>query len=234
MRRVVPLLLAVLLGLPSCSSDPDPFAESGPADTADGTDAVDADPTDPPSELARPRAGEYIYEIVGVGATNVPSGTAITENISASGDEYTIDVTTSTNENRQQIRLRWEAERVLQLSNDIVVDGERRTCVYDPPLVILHNPVREEDLPKQRFNSTTCEQSIEISVTERTSVKDRKGKSWQVWHIHIARNHAGRRDEEEHYFSPELGRNIRLEQSSETAASSNQTVQILASYPGPV
>lgn len=232
-RRAVVLFWCVLLGLVSCASDPDPFAESTTTDRAEASGSGD-EPTDPPAEVTRPQPGQYVYEIIGVGATNVPAGTAITEHVTVSGDTYTIDVTNTRNENRQQVQLRWEADQVLQLSNDITVDGQRRTCVYNPPLVILHDPIRAEDFPKQRFNSTTCEQAIEISVTDRTSVKDRKGKSWQVWQVQIRREHAGRTDEEIRYFSPELGRDIRIEQSSETATSSNQTVQILSSYPAPV
>lgn len=233
-RRAIVLFWAVLLGLVSCASDPDPFADPATTDQGDDSRPGGDEPTDPPAEVARPQPGQYVYEIIGVGATNVPSGTAITEQLSVSGDMYTIDVTNTRNENRQQVRLRWEADQVVQLSNDITVDGQRRTCVYDPPLVILHSPIRAEDFPKQRFSSTKCEQAIEISVTDRTSVKDRKGKSWQVWQIQIRREHAGRTDEEIHYLSPELGRDIRIEQSSETATSSNQTVQILSSYPAPV
>lgn len=228
------MLLVVLVAFASCESGSDPFATD-----AVGTEEPDAtrEPSrgqdDPPTEVKRPKPGEYVYEVIGVGATTVPSGTVITDTLSVSGDIYTIDVTNSRNDNRRQIRLRWEDDRILQLSNDTVVDGERVTCTYEPPLVILHNPVRAEDFPIQRFTSRTCEQSFEVSVVERTSVKDKKGKAWQVWTIEVLRNASGRRDEETHWFSPELGRDIRLETATQTAADYNQTALILSSYPAP-
>ena len=249
--RVASLILVASLVLGACGSDDDPFASGdSPTDAAqasgepnggsngdqngDASQSQHNDQEDPPTEVKRPRPGEYVYEIVGVGATIVPSGTVIKENLSASGDAYTVNVTNSRNDNRQQLSLRWGSDRVVQLSNDFVKDGERITCTYKPPRVLLHNPLRVEDYPDQRYSSSSCEQRIEVAVVERTSAKDKNGKAWDVWMIQVRRHAAGRRDEETHWFSHELGRDIRIETGTETQNDYNQTLQILSSYPGPV
>lgn len=247
-RSLASLLLVVLLLFGACGSGEDPFATGDdPTDAADASGAPDGGQNgdgpsrtpsraqdNPPTEVKRPRPGEYVYEIVGVGATIVPSGTVIKERLSASGDAYTVDITNSRNDNSQQLKLRWESSRVVQLTNDFVKDGERITCNYNPPRVLLHNPLRAEEYPAQHYTSTTCEQTIEVTVIERTSTKDKKGKSWDAWMIAVTRNATGRRDEETHWFSPELGRDIRIETATETQDDYNQTAQILSSYPGPV
>lgn len=251
-RRLASLVLVASLVLGACGSDDDPFAgEGAPTDAAQGSGerngetnggtngdrpsrTTNRDQDDPPTEVKRPRAGEYVYEIVGVGATILPPGTVIEENLSASGDAYTVNVTNSRNDNRQQLSLRWESSRVVQLTNEVVRDGERITCTYNPPRVLLHNPLRVEDYPDQRYGSSSCEQRIEVSVVERTSAKDKKGKAWDVWMIQVRRHASGRRDEETHWFSHELGRDIRIETGTETQNDYNQTLQILSSYPGPV
>ena len=242
--RVASLLLVTSLVGGACGSTDDPFGSedtptdagraSGEPNGVNPSRSPNLEQDDPPSEVKRPRPGEYVYEIVGVGATIVPSGTVIKENLSASGDAYTVDVTNSRNDNRRQIRLRWGSDQVLQLTNDTVVDGERRTCNYNPPLVVLRNPVRAEEYPAQRYSSTTCEREIEVNVIERTSTKDKKGKAWDVWMILVRRDSSGRKDEETHWFSPELGRDIRIETATETQDDYNQTAQILSSYPAPV
>lgn len=248
-RLASPFLVALFL-LGACGSNDDPFAsEATPTDAAENgggssrggnEDANGPSRTpssaqeNPPTEVKRPRPGEYVYEIVGVGATIIPSGTVINERLSASGDGYTVDITNSRNDNRQQVRLRWGSDRVVQLTNEVVRDGERITCNYQPPRVLLHNPLKAEEYPAQTYTSTTCEQKIEVTVVERTSVKDKKGKSWDVWMMIVRRTATGRRDEETHWFSPELGRDIRIETATETQDDYNQTAQILSSYPGPV
>ena len=100
--------------------------------------------------------------------------------------------------------------------------------------MLLHNPLRVEDYPDQRYSSSSCEQRIEVTVVERASAKDKNGKAWDVWRIQVRRHASGRRDEETHWFSHELGRDIRIETGTETQNDYNQTLQILSSYPGPV
>lgn len=232
------LLILTVVALSACAGEPDPFATSEPA-ADDGAAASTQTPrarqdSGPPSEVKRPPAGDYVYKIVGLGTTTVDENTLLTERVSVAGDEFVIDVSNNRNDNTQQLRLRWEANRVVQLSNDISVDGVRRTCVYEPPLVLFNLPMKSEDLDEQSFDSTRCEQSIAISVTERASVKDDTGRTWATWVIEVLREGRGRTDEETHWFAPELGRDIRVETTSESAEAYNHTLRILRSYPAPV
>lgn len=184
--------------------------------------------------MSRPKPGAYVYDFVGLGITPVPEGTQLTETIAASGNIDVIDVTTNRNDNQRRIRLQWEADRVVQLSNATVIRGEQKLCEYDPPLEVLHIPLFSENFEDQHFQGSACEQTVKISVLDLDSVKDATGRSWPVWQIEVRGESAGRLESETRWFSPELGRDIRVETTTQTGESESQTARVLSRYPSPV
>jgi hypothetical protein len=226
------LVVVVLIAFGACSSgnENELFEETATESPRARSRSEDVSPTD----VARPKPGEYVYDVSGLGATNVPEGTQLIERLEVSGDLYNITVTNTRNRNAQRIQLRWESNRVVQLSNETIIGGQRRTCTYDPPLEILHIPMTAEPFNDQSFSSTTCESKIEIEVLDRDSVQDANGKAWGVWVIEVRSEAAGRTDVRTRWFSPELGRDIRIQTTTDTAERQDQTEQILARYPGPI
>lgn len=227
--RFASLLVVVLIAIASCSTgtENDSVIEETPSPGSASRGRSDAEPTD----VARPQPGKYVYDLQGVGNTAVPIGTQLTEAVEASGDLYTIVVTNNRNENAQRFQLRWEADRVVQLSNETSIGGERNVCAYDPPLDVLHIPMFAEVFDEQQFSNTTCEERIEIEVVDGDSVKDANGKSWDVWVVEIRSEAPGRTDMATRWFSPELGRDIRSRTTTDRGARLDETEQILRSYP---
>jgi hypothetical protein len=225
------LLVVVLIGFTSCSTGTE--NDSVIEDTSTPTPRARVRPdTSASSEVARPRPGAYVYELAGIGGTEVPDGTQLTQTIAASGDVDFITVTTNRNDNTQRLELRWESKRVVQLSNQTTIGGQQRTCVYDPPLEVLHIPMFIEPFDDQTFRGAACESKVEIEVVDRDSVKDATGRAWSVWVIETRSEASGRSDMTTHWFSPELGRDIRTQTTTETTDRQDQTEQILSRYPG--
>ena len=230
--RVVWLILAVMLGLANCSTgdeatDAEEERPRGPCQT---TSSAEGDDTEVSEHVNRPQPGEYVYDFCGLRNTPVPQRTRLTESVSAQGDVYTIDVSTNLNENTRRIQLRWEEGRVLQLSNETVIGGERKACSYRPPLEVLHIPIRVEDFSSQRI-SGTCQETVKVGVVGRASIGDANGRKWSTWIIEYRREF-GQTERERHWFSPELGRVVRLETTSGGGEAASHTAQLLRRYPG--
>lgn len=234
MRKIAVLLATTLLVLSSCASDGDLEEE-----TSEPRSACE---TSPPEELdegsgasanvKRPTPGAYLYDICGLGGTPVQSGTRLTEKIGREGDIDSIEITTNVNDNVRRVLLRWEENRVVQLINGTVIRGVGRRCTYDPPLEILHIPMRAETFPEQQSDPTRCQGKINIAVLGRQGVRDATGRTWQTWVIELNGEKEAQTEQEKHWFSPDLGRDIRIEVSTERRDSVNQTAQLLRRYPG--
>jgi hypothetical protein len=119
---------------------------------------------------------------------------------------------------------------VLQLSNETFINDERHACVYDPPLEVLHNPMQVEDFSTQSTATPDCRETVDVSVVGRDSVKDATGRAWSTWVVEFS-TERGATTEERHWFSPELGRDVRLETTTSGGGTVNQTAQLLKSYP---
>jgi len=229
-RRIATLILAALLPLAACSSPaPDTTLEGNPDTTSEPSPRDEGgSATQVPS---RPRPGTYVYDLIGLGETKskVPAGSQLTEQISVSGDVYTVEVTNNQNANTQRIEFRWEDGRVVRLANETVLGGRRTSCRYDPPLEVLRIPIRQEEYREQE--ATGCDETTQISVVGREKIEDAEGKAWETWALELHSDSGGRSDQATRWFSPELGREIRIDTASETPEGRNETSQLLRSYP---
>ena len=182
--------------------------------------------------MSRPRPGNYVYSFFGLGQTSVPQGTELVERVSVSGDEYTIDITNNLNANTRRVRLRWEANRVLQLSNETVIQGQRRSCTFDPPLEILHIPIKAETFETQTSEAELCPSSTDIRVVGRERIEDVNNRIWTTWIIEMQMLEGDRVTTDTHWLSPELGRDVRIESRVE-GPNPSETGQLLKASPAP-
>jgi hypothetical protein len=228
-RRVASLILAALLTLAACSPAPDNTLEGDPDATSGPSPREESGAA--PQVPNRPRAGTYVYDLIGLGETRskVPAGSQLTEQLSVSSDTYTIEITNNQNANTQRIEFRWENERVVRLANETVIGGRRTSCRYDPPLEVLRIPIRQEEYREQE--ATGCDETTQISVVGREEIQDTQGKTWETWALELHSESGGRSDQATRWFSPELGREIRTDTTSETPEGRNETSQLLRSYP---
>jgi hypothetical protein len=228
-RRFAILILAVLLPLSACGSSPEGAPDPDAETTDSPTPAADRDAA--PQVPERPRSGDYVYEFIGLGTTSVPNGTVLTDAIATSGNDMAITVTNSRNDNVRRIGRRWEEGRVVELSNETVIGGNRRACSYDPPIEIMHIPIRVEEFREQESGGPGCEATNAINVVGREDTEDATGKMWSTWVIERQILSGDRTDEEKHWFSPDLGHDIRVETVTETGGRRTETAQLLRSYP---
>ena len=226
-RRTATLILAALLSFVACGSPPDDQAEPQATETA--TPAADGDAA--PQVPERPRAGDYVYEFIGLGTTDVPDGTVLTDSIAVEGEDIVITVTNSRNDNARRIGRRWEEGRVVETSNQTIIGGTRRACTYDPPIEIMHIPVRVEEFKEQESGGPGCQTTNAINVVGREDTEDATGKVWPAWVIERQILSGDRTDEETHWFSPELGHDVRVETITVSGGRRTETAQLLRSYP---
>jgi hypothetical protein len=228
-------LLAFVVVSSSCSSGSNVAEEEtpepkGPCQTSPPED-VDED-SGASDNFGRPPTGDYTYEFCGLGGTEVRSGTKLKERVTREGELDLVEVTTSVNDNIRRIVLRWEQKRVVQLINGTVISGIGRRCNYDPPLEILHIPIRVESFPSQETDARLCKGRVEVSVLGRQTIRDANDREWSTWVIEVDSEGQSQTDQEKHWFAPELARDIRIETTTEKPDSVNQTAQLLMSYPG--
>lgn len=235
--RAITLILAVVLGFGACGSGSGDgtATETDDAGSASssfrGTGGIEGSEAGS-SEVKRPRPGEYVYSFFGRGETSVPAGTELREQISQSGDGYTIEITNNRNENTRRVELRWESDHVLQMSNETVIGGQRRTCRYDPPLEILRVPIQAEAFETQASEGEFCEDTVDIGVLGREEIEDANERKWSVWIIEVQLVSGEDATTETQWFSPELGRPIRIETRSAGPNATNRTGQLLKKHPG--
>jgi hypothetical protein len=230
LRRTIAIFACFII-LGACSK--------GAAEDAEATHTHTLPPSAPPaksgeaasSKVTRPQPGVYVYDFVGQGETTVPAGTQITESITVKGNVYTVDVSTNRNANQQSYQLRWSSDRVLQLDNETVIGGTRGSCPYNPPLDVLHLPVRAEHFKSQETGVAACRERFDIEVFNREMVQDATGHPWAAWIIQVRTETNDRTKEETHWFAPKLGRDIRVEVTEDTTTAHRETAQILRSYP---
>jgi hypothetical protein len=233
MRRVATFSLSLALLLASCASDggtneAGSVTSAKPGATPSGTGKPLDTNAKAADEVKLPKPGTYVYDFVGRGDTDVPEGARLTEKVATSGKDVTVDLTNSENENSRRFTLRWEADRVLQLSIVSNIGGRQVTCTFDPPLVLTKIPIRVEKLPTQTVERGSCAGKIDIKVVGREEVADATGRDWLTWRIDTVTG----ANSESRWLSPELGRDIRTEVKAEGAGGgSTDTATILRSYP---
>lgn len=183
-------------------AEEDTPAPADPGTTGDGAgDAGDSgdvgetgeDPPPPPEapegEVNRPKTGKYVYDLEGTrknpfcpAGCEYPDDATRTTEISADGDVYTAKATNSEEAGSTTSRARWESNRVLLLFTKI--EGPVQfSCTFEPPVEILHMPVKAETFPAQPWSSDDCEGTTKITVVAEEDVQDANGKTWPTWKI---------------------------------------------------
>lgn len=175
---------------------PSPGRTTAPASVGTARPAPDAPASAAPARSAapggvnRPRTGRYTYEVTGE-ATDpftgqrqpVPDGARAFTEISASGNVLTSETTNNQMQGEVTTRSRWETTKVSLLEFRITQPVVNVRCDYDPPLEILHMPVKRETFPSQtRKDGTDCTQTTRIQVVGQEDVRA-MGRVWKTWKI---------------------------------------------------
>jgi hypothetical protein len=235
------------------ATDAAPGATTKPAATAAGTRAT-AGPvtTAPPGERQPPKDGRYTY--ANSGKRTDPSNPAAGQqpfegerydDISHSGDTYTIESTNTEEAGRIVTKLRWAASRVELLQITIETQIGTYSCRFDPVLVITKFPVKPETYPTQTFKGegNACNGKLDITVVKKETQKDATGKSWEAWQAKVRTEtkppNLSIVTNETQWVAPDLGVSVRSEGASNgeyksgatTFKFSSTSTAVLKKYP---
>jgi hypothetical protein len=203
----------------------------------------------PPATVTRPKEGKYVYDFSGqvldpADPSATPrrtSGARRTHEIDHNGAVTKQTETSTASPATTIVRTRWESARVAQLSVRTEIDDTSSGCIFDPPLDVLHIPIRAEKFPRQQIKGggSSCGGTYDLTVNGPEKVEDATGRSWDTWKITIeTHTTSGNSDATEiRWISPELGKEIRIEGSFEQdapggARTRGESVNILRSRPG--
>lgn len=202
--------------------------KSTPASTATAKPKVSRPPVSG-GQVNRPVTGSYTYTLSTISGAALPAGMERIEALTISGDIYTSVISDNKNSNHVTFYRRWTAAGELLESSDAVANASERKCIYRPPIKVIPIPLKTGKLARQAWQSPdlACSGTTDLNVLGPASVSDAKGKTWSTWKVEEVTTSGGGTSTQLHWFSPELGVDIR-DQSSSPGQS---TLSVLRDYP---
>ena len=228
MRKFVAVVLLLLVAAACSKSAEKPKATASAVPTASLRPKVSRPPVSAGS-VNRPVAGVYVSTLTSLKGPALPSGMERIETITSSGkDVFQSIIGTNKNSNQVIYQRKWSATGVTLLSSDALANGGERKCEYQPPINLFPLPLKDGALEEQHWSDANlaCSGTTQITVLGQDTTTDARGKKWSVWKIEEKTNSGGD-STQLHWFSPELGVDIR-DQSTSPAQT---TLSILRDYP---
>lgn len=194
----------------------------------------------------RPKAGTYVYELSVKSLDPDDESKELqsvnaeqTEKITIDEDVVTSELSTDRAKVVDRIVTKWEKDRILLLSSGTSTGSGFPTCEFEPPITVLHIPIRAGKTDAQEWDSPGCKGQMTIEVIGPATAPDASGKAWKTWKYEVTettRTAGTITLVEKRWFSPELGRNIRWERDTRSEQASSRyhhvTQAALKSYPG--
>lgn len=233
---------------------------SGSPRASAGVDApeVDAKVPDDVDEadeggVNKPREGTYTYtltsETTNASTPDAPARTSPpdatwTSTISYEGDDVVVTKDkTSQGSAESTVKRSWEQDAVREISFGTTTEQGEGGCTFDEPVVVLELPIEEGKLPTHEFEGegANCNGERTITVEGREDATDANGHVWPTWKITVesVTRSTGltNRQRDTRWFSPDLGKDIRIEGVGEYVnpsggvAARAETEIVLESYP---
>jgi hypothetical protein len=193
------------------------------ATQASGTSATSAPAKPAPAGKSQPpKNGRYVYSYSGkatdpanpAGGQQSYNGELYNE-ISHSGNVYTLESTNSESAGRSIVKTRWTDTRVEFLEIKIETQIGTFGCKFNPALVITKFPIKPETYPTQNFKGegNACDGKLDITIEAKETVKDAAGKAFETWrakvNTEIKSDSLSIVQKETRWASPDLGVEIR-------------------------
>lgn len=217
---------------PTSAPDDDSSGDAGAGGQEDdpaGNDAGDGSGSQQPQaagegQVNRPATGDYVYDLDGTttdpfnpAGREYPDDATQTVEVSRDGDVYSSKTTNSEESGASTTRVRWEADRALLLMTKQEQPGVTFSCTFEPPVEILHIPIRAETFPTQQWSSDNCEGTTDITVVGEEDVQDANGNTWSTWRIEQETDYTFRSGQgtatgtlqTTTWFSPDLGNGVK-------------------------
>jgi hypothetical protein len=182
-----------------------------------------------PGAVNRPKPGVYVYTLTSTKGPALPAGLERIETLSVSGNRYTSVISDNKNSNRVTYTRGWSSSGETLVAADVSTPTGSIQCAYHPPPRVLPLPLKIEKLPRQTYTAPnlSCAGSKDIDVVDKETVKDGKGHRWSTYRIDETTIESSTSTTQIHWFSPELGADIR----SESVSKSLTTLSVLIDHP---
>ena len=226
--------------------------EGGPdgADDAAGTPRVSRAAE---GEVNRPGEGRYVYSYESE-STNAATPTAsprrsspdaeLTSTVSHDGDVVVTQEKSSEGPAVATSRWRWDDDKVVELSFETKAGtGAGAGCEFETPIEVLHLPIKEEKFETQEFDGTgtSCDGERTVEVEAQEDTEDANGTRWSTWRIRVETqvrsSGVTNRSTIIRWFSPDLGKDVRTETTSELlnpdgdVSARGESTSVLKTYP---
>lgn len=246
----------------TATSEPDDGSDDGGSTPGEGDDGDPdgSDGSDPQQaagegQVNPPQTGDYVYDLDGTSTDpfnpagrEYPDDATATVELSKDGDVYTSKATNSEDPGANTTRIRRGPDRALLLFTKQERPGVSFSCTFQPPVEILHIPIRAETFPTQEWSSDGCEGTTDITVVGKEDVTDANGETWSTWKIEQETDYTFRSEQgtatgtirTTNWLSPDLGTSVkshdrndgRFENETGTSQSfSSDTTVTLKSHP---
>lgn len=197
-----------------------------------------------PAVPNHPKQGIYVYALSGSGTEvggsrrSYPEGSESRVEFKGGPDEYSIQTSSSQDPNRRTtIRTRWEPNRVLLLQTVLSTGAGDIPCNYEPPVEIVHIPVKPETWT-QTWSNQQCNGTAELTVHGMEDVAA-AGRTWRTWKVSTKTTYSfgaitGTLTATE-WLSPDLGTSVKGEEHNEgkfgAQPFTSDTATMLKTYP---
>ena len=261
--KLAALCLALVIAATGCATNGDDVGtEADPTERArpEVTPGADASPGDgdgdggdeQTDDVNRPREGTYVYDYASE-STNASTPTAsprraaeeaeLTSKVSHDGDVITTEEKSSEGPAVATSRWRWSDDGAVELSFETKTQQATSGCRFEKPIEMLRIPIKAEKFEKQSFDGTgtSCNGERTVTVERMEDVEDEEGKTWPTWRMVIETSVRGQgltnRSTVVRWFSPELGKDIKIETTSELVNASGsvsargESTSVLKAYP---
>jgi hypothetical protein len=233
-------------------AEPDATNGAAASPEADENGDENGERVEAPAEVNRPREGTYVYsyasESTNASAPNAtpqraPEGAELTSKVTQDGDIITTEEKASTGPAVATARWRWSDDRAVELSHETKSPRGTAGCRFEEPIEMLHFPMKVEEFETQNLDGegTSCNGTRDVAVEGTEEVEDEDGKAWPTWRVRYESQARGmgftNRTTVVRWFSPELGKDVKTETTSELIDESDKVTQrgestsVLKAYP---
>lgn len=221
--------------------------------TGDGAVTTPGVRAAPQGRVNLPAEGTYRYEYTAESTNNtLPDATPqradddarLTSEVTVEGEVVTISDETTEGPAVATVNRRLAEDGVYDLSFETTSPRGTAGCTFDEPVQILPIPLEEREFEPQPFagDGASCDGERKVTVEGAEDIQDAQGTTWSTWKVvmeNTVRSNVGLSSTSTltAWFSPDLGKEIKIESVAETidpegqVAARGESSQLLSRYP---
>ncbi len=183
--------------------------------------------TPPSGQANKPVVGRYVYELKALTGTKLPADFERIDDVTVNGDTVSISTSSNKSPNSVVFNRKFAADGITLVSSKTHTTDRDVPCDYKPPIKVVPFPLKAGTTPTQSWgDAAPCMGKTDVNVMGEEEVADAGGRKWKTWKIE-ERTTAGGLSTQLHWFSPELGLDVR----NQSTSPNQSTLSVLRDYP---